>query len=393
MRILHTVEFYPPSVGGAQEVVRQLSERLAARGHDVTVATTALPQRGATLLNGVRLAPFACAGNLATGLRGDVSRYREFLRAGKFDIILNYAAQQWTTDAAFELLPAIAACKILAPCGFSGLYHPTYAAYFRQLPEALKHYDHLILHSATTRDARFVREHSLTPWSVIGNGADAAAFATAPVPGFRERHGIASATPLLLTVGSHTGLKGHTATILALHRSRLPTATLVVIGNAEHGRGCTRRCRLLARLVRTLSRGRKRVLLIDPPRPEVVAAYFAADLFLFGSRLECSPLVLFEAMAAGLPFVSSAVGNAAEIAATGGGVILPTRVDAAGLGRISSRDMARAMDRLLAAPERRREMGRHARQTWSEHFTWDTIAGQYEQLYHTLAASKANAHI
>ena len=41
MKILHTVEYYAPSVGGAQEVVRQISERMVQRGHQVTVATTA----------------------------------------------------------------------------------------------------------------------------------------------------------------------------------------------------------------------------------------------------------------------------------------------------------------------------------------------------------------
>ncbi len=45
MRILHTVEFYHPSIRGAQEVVRQFSERLVTLGHDVTVVTTKLPER------------------------------------------------------------------------------------------------------------------------------------------------------------------------------------------------------------------------------------------------------------------------------------------------------------------------------------------------------------
>lgn len=38
MKILFCVEFYYPSMGGAQEVVRQLAERMAAYGHEVCVA-------------------------------------------------------------------------------------------------------------------------------------------------------------------------------------------------------------------------------------------------------------------------------------------------------------------------------------------------------------------
>lgn len=88
MRILHTVEFYRPSTGGAQEVVRQISERLARRGHDVTVATTALPERGRTRIAGVEIAEFEVAGSEAGGLRGDIEGYRRFVTGADFDVVL-----------------------------------------------------------------------------------------------------------------------------------------------------------------------------------------------------------------------------------------------------------------------------------------------------------------
>ncbi len=43
LKLLLCCEFYHPSRGGVQEVMRQLAERFAAAGHDVTVATTAMP--------------------------------------------------------------------------------------------------------------------------------------------------------------------------------------------------------------------------------------------------------------------------------------------------------------------------------------------------------------
>lgn len=45
MKIFHCVESYYPAVGGMQEVVKQLSERLACLGHDVTVVTRFHPDR------------------------------------------------------------------------------------------------------------------------------------------------------------------------------------------------------------------------------------------------------------------------------------------------------------------------------------------------------------
>lgn len=40
MRILMLAQFYPPLIGGEERYVRNLSVELAARGHDVSVATT-----------------------------------------------------------------------------------------------------------------------------------------------------------------------------------------------------------------------------------------------------------------------------------------------------------------------------------------------------------------
>jgi hypothetical protein len=71
MKILHTVEFYHPSIGGTQEVVKQISERLVKSGHDVTIATTRLPERNARDLNGVRIEEFDVSGNAVRGLSGE----------------------------------------------------------------------------------------------------------------------------------------------------------------------------------------------------------------------------------------------------------------------------------------------------------------------------------
>src|SRR6266567_1231523 len=98
MKILHTVEFYSPSVGGMQEVVKQLSERLVELGHDVTVATTKLSERKEKIINGVKISEFDVSGNLVRGLKGDIEKYENFLIESDFDVVVNFAAQQWATD-------------------------------------------------------------------------------------------------------------------------------------------------------------------------------------------------------------------------------------------------------------------------------------------------------
>src|SRR5690242_20937095 len=171
MRILHTAEFYSPSVGGAQEVVRQVSEQLARRGHEVTVATTRLPERTSSMINGVRIEGFSISGNAVSGYIGETEAYLRFLNNGRFDVMMNYAAQQWATDLAYNVLEHIRYRKVLAPCGFSALFDPQYEAYFRTLPETLKRYDHLIFHSCTGRDGDFARRNGIVQSSVIPNGA------------------------------------------------------------------------------------------------------------------------------------------------------------------------------------------------------------------------------
>jgi glycosyltransferase involved in cell wall biosynthesis len=122
--------------------------------------------------------------------------------------------------------------------------------------------------------------------------------------------------------------------------------------------------------------GRKKVLLLDPPRKDVVAAYCAADLFVFGSKIECSPIVLFEAAASRTPFLSSACGNAAEIAEwTGSGRVL---------AETTPETMARGIEDLLLDKAQLQAMAEAGFRACRDKFTWQGIAKQYEEIYHRL---------
>jgi glycosyltransferase involved in cell wall biosynthesis len=390
MRILHTVEYYAPSVGGAQEVVRQISEQLARRGHDVTVATTALPGRREKNIDGVLIEEFEISGNAVRGYSGEIDRYTRYLRNGDFDVMMNYAAQQWATDLAFTVLDAVPYRKVLAPCGFSALYDSSYAGYFGALPSVMRRYDEVVFHSNDYRDRRFAREHGVAG-RLIPNGASREEFERIPCD-FRRRHGIDARRALLLTVGSHTGAKGHRAAIEAFAKAKIGPSTLVVIGDSRGTAGCFRECRRLALRTALCSAGRKRVLLLAPPREETVAAFAAADLFVFPSNLECSPIVLFEALAARTPFVTAAVGNAAEIAEwTGGGVVLPTRQKNDGSCDIDVADLARAIEDLIHDAHARTALADAGHAAWKARFTWETLAREYERAYAEPARGESGA--
>jgi len=129
--------------------------------------------------------------------------------------------------------------------------------------------------------------------------------------------------------------------------------------------------------------GKKKVLLLDPPRRTVIAAYHAADLFLLGSRVEYSPLVLFEAMASKTPIITSACGNAEEIIrwSRSGVVVAPEQKKSDGTIRTDAGKMARAIEELNFDRMRRQQLATAGYEAWLERFTWEKIAIQYEELY------------
>ena len=141
MKILHTVQSYLPAKHGMSEVVSRISEYLVKRGHEVSVATSYNPQRHENVLNGVSIIPFKTSGNSVIGLEGETEKYQNFLLDSDYDIITNFAAQQWATDLALPILDKIKAKKVFVPTGFSALYNPNYQDYFADMKDYMKQYE------------------------------------------------------------------------------------------------------------------------------------------------------------------------------------------------------------------------------------------------------------
>ena len=338
--------------------MRQLAERLVMRGHSVTVATTAIPIRGFKELNGVQIREFSISGNLANGMKGDLESYWQFVTDTAFDVVMIKAAQQWTFDALWPVLSRIPGRKVFIPCGFSCLYEPGYANYFRELPAILRQFDHLIFYASEYRDIRFARQHGLTDFSIIPNGASEVEFSITPDPSFRHRYGLCDEDLLFLTVGSPARMKGHCeiaeaflradfsgrpATLLlnsgtSLARQTSSVASSIGFKSREYwrvvreiggsdglmpmamhvGHGILNKMGIRVGRYARISEGRqnvvmdnmpdlidkihsqhscKRVVLTDLPRADLVQAYVHADLFVFASYVEYFPLVLFESAA------------------------------------------------------------------------------------------------
>jgi L-malate glycosyltransferase len=384
MKIFHCVESYSPSVGGMQEVVKQLSERLVQLGHEVFVLTRANDQRAFTELNGVKVIGFNIIGNPKKASNSDEQAYIDFLLNETTDIVTFFAAQQWATDLALPILKQIKAKKVSVPTGYSGLYWPEFRAYFEDMKTFIHDYDMNVYLSNDYRDINFARAENISKITLIPNGAAADEFLKEESISIKKTLNIPEDHFVMLLVGSYTGWKGHLEAIQIFLNAKINNATLLMIGNNYYyfKRQYIKHPLLLLKLLWQKIRRRKTVIFNYFDRPFTVAAYKQSDLFLFPSNIECSPIVLFECAAAKLPFLSTDVGNTIEIAEwTKGGEIMKTHKDKDGFSHADILEATKHLERLYKDHTKRKDMSEKAFSIWQQKYSWEVISQSYEKLY------------
>jgi glycosyltransferase involved in cell wall biosynthesis len=319
----------------------------------------------------VQIVEFDCRGNSVHGIRGEAERFRDFVRSFHGDVMMNYAAQIWSSDLVFDLLPSLRMKKVFVPCGYSALRDPRFAEYFRTMPDVLRHYDSVVYLSENYLDTEFGRQHGLQNGIVIPNGADAREFAEARRGKFRQQFGLGE-RKIVLNVSNHSSLKGHDFFWKSIRQLHDLDVAPVLIGNPYVSwwkkwlKECYTECRMSA-----LREGG--LLLEGLPRDRVVDAYSDADIFLFGSKVECSPLVMFESFASRTLFVTTDCGNVKDY-----------------------RDVVCIVQREAEAVEIVRDYCAHPAQyderiergyrLFQRSLNWEAIARQYETLYSKLVS-------
>ncbi|MEK7632004.1 MAG: glycosyltransferase family 4 protein [Patescibacteria group bacterium] len=399
MRILHAVETYNPFTSGMQEVVQRISELLASRGHQVTVATTAMPERHFSTYNGVEVVQFDIHGNCTLGYRGSAAardEYQKLLLSKNFDVITGFAAQQWSVDLMLPILQQISAATVFVPTGFSGLQWRAYKKYYRSMPTWLSEFSANVAITRSYRDAQYMHDHEIKNAFYIPNGASVKEFEEPADTDIRKALNIPKNHILFLHVGSHTGVKGHAEMIKAFRKAKLPPATLLIVGT-EPPNGCASRCRRATQkhglLTFSRSQSEQEIQFVTLRREETVAAFQAADIFLFLSNIECSPIVLFESMAARTPFICTDVGNTKEIASEGSGtgIIVKTHINRKGMSYANIASAIDAIEQLGNNTVLREKLGSEGHRAWKEKHTWGSIAVKYENLYTQLLQRKQSS--
>jgi L-malate glycosyltransferase len=369
MKILHTVQRYYPDSGGSEEVVKQISEYLVSKGHNVTVMTGKSPNRNYSHYKGVRIIDFDIKGNNVDGIRGEVSEFKKFIKSENFDIVMNYAAQIWSTDLFFEMLSEIKAKKVLVPCGYSALRNPKYSEYFSQLPQILRQYDAVVYLSPNYIDTKFGEQNNLSNGTIIPNAADENEFNNVSYGAFKKNYNIPHKN-LIINVSNHSLLKGHKFFWNCIAQLKNDDICGALIGNPYFSgakkwlKECYLECKIQG--VRF-----NRAMFENLPRRDVVSAYIDADIFILGSQVECSPLVMFESFASKTLFVTTNCGNVNDYSDIV--CLVENESEAVSVVNKYLKDKQQFQERI--------ERGYHLFKT---SLNWKAVSEQYEQLYLSL---------
>lgn len=211
------------------------------------------------------------------------------------------------------------------------------------------------------------------PRHVIPNGIRVSDFRSPA--GTRERMretlgaqlGFAPEATLLLTAGRLNEQKNHAGLLKAFASPVLSNAHLLIAGEGEL---------LPALRARAVDLGVATRVHFLGVRRDVAALMAAADAFVLASNWEGNPLVVLEAMAAGLPVVATDVGCVSELVSPETGRLVP---------RSDPPALAAALASLVEEPVLRAALGARGAEVAAARFDAAVMASAYSALFATVA--------
>ncbi len=229
---------------------------------------------------------------------------------------------------------------------------------------------------------------------VIHNGIDLDEYRRVEAPEVLRRHGIDPARPYVLFVGRITRQKGIIHLVRAIEHMQ-PGFQIVLCAGAPDTPEIKAE---MEAAVAAASQKRPGVVWIQSmvPVQEKIALYSHADVFVCPSIYEPFGIINLEAMACETAVVASAVGGIKEVVVQDEtGLLIPLQQQAESPFEALhpeqfARDLASAVNTLMADPDLRQRMARAGRRRAEDHFSWSSIARQTQALYQTLISSRAS---
>lgn len=383
MRILMISDVYFPRINGVSTSIQTFRRGLHAAGHETILIAPEYPGAAAESEEGILRVPSrgvprdpedrAMKLGALRALRPQLARLEPDLVHIQTPFIAHY---QGTALARALRIPVIES------------YHTYFEEYLHHyvplLPRAVMRFvaRRFTVSQCNVLDALVVPSRAMEqalldygvrcPMHIIPTGMEMERFAGGDGQRFRAQLGIAPGQPVLVHVGriAHEKNIEFLFRMFALVMRSKPGAVFVVAGEGPALVSCKAYVRSLGleahvRFVGYLSRER-----------ELLDCYRAGDLFVFSSKTETQGLVLLEAMALGVPVVSTAHMGTADI-------VNPQR--GAHVAPDDETGFANIVLRLLDDPQRRAAMSADARAyaaTWSAGAMADRLAGLYSAVPH-----------
>lgn len=394
MRILYVRNLYLPEDFGGNRYPWEVTARLAARGHAVTVVTgspSALRHP-----DGVRLVTYRASRQtplhtFATNAVGALRSATRELRTAAYDVVVHsapdsaflyYATKRgrnrpgdvyiyhsrFVSDAVDRLAHGV------FPVSVAGrVIHRWMRAVERTI---YRNADGLIPVSpfSKTEIEAIAPQHG--PIDVISTGVDTAAFAPRDKDEARTKLGITHDAFVLLTVGRLARVKRYDRAIDVLATARaqmsIPLQLLVVGSGPEANK----------LLVRARDVGVETAVRFEgfQAEDELRLRYAAADVVLCTSDFENWSLSLLEALASGVPVLGVPNGGIPQLLSTVDPSLVMRDSDPATMAA-AVRELARDIPRL-------RSLAATARRVATELYDWDTIVVRLEERFTRLVSGK-----
>lgn len=368
LHVLHVIDGL--GLGGAERMLVDIANRTVADGHRVSVCVTR---------DNVTLAPELDPRIhlLVLARRSRVSprellRLARFIRAERVDVIHAHMRSNLAFVLQLRMTRAIR-----TPIVFHDHYgtievDTSVPAWFRIGHRFVAQY--VGVYDKLTEWARSAGM-DVSRSSTIPNALDLTRFAGAAVSGIRSELGIES-TVLAVMVATLRPDKGIETLLEAVARTSAREHIRVIVagtdGETAYAANCKRRCAEL---------GLDETVTFLGGRTDVPNLLPAADVGLLTSHTESGPLVLIEYLAAGLPIVSTRVGDIGRRLAERGvpGFVAPGDVAA----------FARELDALVAlTPEARRARGELGRAILVENWDIRGVMPRWYGVYRNAIAAR-----
>lgn len=375
MKIIFTTHTYYPEKNGVQSVTEYLAEGLAKKGHEVHVITRVLPdEKTEDFYKGVHITRVV-AKVVHTFNIGDKKEFKEVLlkKCMSADALINVCAQTALTDWSFSELDRISCEKILYLHGVidlkinkndfasaSTLSHKIwntlrYKLYYTYSGKYFKKYDIVTQLHAFDRGYKFFEKKYGIKSVVMENAAESAFFDSDS----RERK------DYILSVANYLPIKNQEILLKAFYKSGLPKNVKLILIGGKKNSYYSKLINLKQEL--DFQYGVRDVdLLVNIPRTEIYKYTRESKIYLLGSRSEMFPISIIEAMASGIPFISTDVGCVKYLP---GGVVID-RID----------EMSYWLELLWNNDAVRSELGLAGYNYAKRHFTIESKVDQLERL-------------